>query len=115
MDGKSIGRIGQGTKKEIELAPGEHNLNLKMRWYQRREHKFTLFNKETKSFVIQTNYQLLSIHICMLAAIQWLITHWKNAHIQGYRDAIIFFLVAWISAIFFSRTRFVIIKEEVLK
>jgi len=109
LDGKSLGYLSPGVRRDFDLPAGEHKLRLKMSWYKSKEYSFTLFNKEKKSVVIATNYGLLSIHIILLTLIEWLI---RKNHMPGYILLITFFLFIWIFTILFNRGNYIIIKEE---
>lgn len=114
IDGESIGRLEQGATKKIELPAGEHKLKLKMRWFQRREHKFNLFNKEEKSLVIQTNYKELLTYAFIMVISEWMINSLTKKRVQSFKFLMVFILVTCVFLIFFSRSRFVTIKEEAL-
>lgn len=52
LDGKKIGKIADGEKKEFEVTPGEHTLKFSIDWTCSKEETFTIREAESKTFIV---------------------------------------------------------------
>jgi hypothetical protein len=118
LNGKSIGYLDRGKCKTLDLPTGEHRLNVKSRWYRSRDLKFTLFNKENKSFLISTNTFLIR-PLAILGLIDALLVIFGRNHHPENKFILIFktvggllFILMIIYYLTIGRSNYLIIKEK---
>ena len=118
LDGKSTGYFPKGKSKEFDLPAGQHKLKAKTRWLGSKEMKFTVFNKESKSFIISTNKFLIS-YLAIIALIDMYILIAGKNYLPEHEFVSIFKTIAGlmflIIAIYFltiGRNNYLTIKEK---
>jgi len=113
LDGQRIGYVSGGETTEFDIAPGQHNLKIKMGWYGSRNYNFNLFSKETKSFTVSSMRRYITVAAFPFLVFILLPVMLKIQISQNITNIIIaLFMLLVIYAEFFRRSNYIFIREN---
>jgi len=115
LDGKIMGYLPLGTRKEFDIPVGEHKLKAKLGFYGSRDFSFTVFNKDIRSFTISINKSfmvpiLILISVVAVIQISTAESFKKGDLYSGICSALVVLVLAYF--LFIGRNAYLKVKED---